>query len=182
MKKILNICQKDLAVMLRDRAALMLMFLAPIVLTLAMGAVTGAFSGRQVNTGISDVPVMIINQDQGPAGAGLVSALKSQGNLFKVQESADVAAARKAVEQDKVAAGVFIPADFTASMQAQPGGEVGEICGEITGVERRLQCRGTGFPGLAVHGRQPRQAANDEPAGRFCLQCSHALPSVIALL
>ena len=135
MKKIFNICQKDLAVMLRDKAAMVLMLVAPIVLTLAMGAVTGAFSGRQANTGISDVPVMIVNLDQGPAGAVVVAVLKSQGNMFKVQESTDEAAARKAVEGDKVAAAVFVPAEFTASMQAQPGG--GVIAVEVYGSPAR---------------------------------------------
>jgi ABC-2 type transport system permease protein len=122
MKKILNICQKDIAVIMRDKGAMLLMLLAPILLTLAMGAVTGAFSGRDTNTGISDVPVMILNRDQGLAGAGIVAGFKSQGNMFKVEEVTDEGAARKAVEDDKVAAAVFIPAEFTASVQAQPGG------------------------------------------------------------
>jgi ABC-2 type transport system permease protein len=120
MNKILNICQKDLAVILRDKGALVLMLLAPILLTLAMGAVTGSFSGRQSNTGISDIPVMILNQDQGQAGAAIVAGLKSQGDLIKVEDVMDEAAARKAVESDDIAAVVLIPADFTASMQAQP--------------------------------------------------------------
>ena len=117
MNKILNICQKDIAVMMRDKGAMMLMLLAPIVLTLAMGAVTGSFSGRQANTGISDVPVMIQNLDQGSAGAVIVAMFKSRTDYFIVEEVTDEAAARKAVKDDKVAAAVFIPADFTASMQ-----------------------------------------------------------------
>ncbi len=124
MKKIFNICQKDLAIMLRDKGALVLMLLAPIALTLAMGAVTGAFSGRQANTGISDIPVMIVNLDQCEEGAGLVSVFKSRPNLFKIQEVTDEAEARKAVKDEKVAAAVIIPAEFTASVQAQPGGNV----------------------------------------------------------
>jgi ABC-2 type transport system permease protein len=123
MNKILNICQKDIAVMMRDKGAMVLMLLAPIVLTLAMGAVTGSFSGRQANTGISDVPVMILNLDQGQAGAAIVAGFKSQTKYFIVEEVSDEAAARKAVMNDKVAAAVFIPTDFTDSMQAQSGNE-----------------------------------------------------------
>jgi ABC-2 type transport system permease protein len=122
MKKILNICQKDLAIIMRDKGAMMLMLLAPILLTLGMGAVTGAFSGRQADTGISDVPVMILNRDQGQAGAVIVAGFKSQTQYFKVEEVTDEATARKAVEDDNVAAAIFIPAEFTASVQAQPGG------------------------------------------------------------
>jgi ABC-2 type transport system permease protein len=121
MKKILNICQKDLAIIMRDKGAMLLMLLAPILLTLGMGAVTGSFSGRQADTGISDVPVMILNRDQGLSGAQIVAVFKSQGNMFKVEEVTDEAAAREAVEDDKVAAAVFIPAEFTTSIQAQPG-------------------------------------------------------------
>jgi ABC-2 type transport system permease protein len=121
MKKILNICQKDIAIIMRDKGAMLLMLLAPILLTLAMGVVTGAFSGRQANTGISDVPVMILNRDQGQAGAVIVAGFKLQGNMFKVEEVTDEVTARKAVEDDRVAAAVFIPADFTASVQTQPG-------------------------------------------------------------
>jgi ABC-2 type transport system permease protein len=121
MKKILNICQKDIAIIMRDKGAMLLMLLAPILLTLAMGVVTGAFSGRQANTGISDVPVMILNGDQGQAGAVIVAGFKLQGNMFKVEEVTDEVTARKAVEDDRVAAAVFIPADFTAIVQTQPG-------------------------------------------------------------
>jgi len=41
--------------------------------------------------------------------------------MFKVEEVTDEAAAREEVEDDKVAAAVFIPAEFTTSIQAQPG-------------------------------------------------------------
>jgi linearmycin/streptolysin S transport system permease protein len=119
MKKILNICQKDIAVIMRDKGAMLLMLLAPIALTLAMGAVTGAFSGRDSNTGISDIPVMILNRDQGQAGVGLVAGLKSQSTYLKIEEVTDEAVAREAVKADQVAAAVFIPVDFTSSMQAQ---------------------------------------------------------------
>jgi len=121
MKKILNICQKDIAVIMRDKGAMVLMLLAPIVLTLAMGAVTGSFSGRQANAGISDVPIMILNLDQGSAGPAIAAMFKARTDYFIVEEVTDEAVARKAVQDDQVAAAVFIPADFSASVQADPG-------------------------------------------------------------
>jgi ABC-2 type transport system permease protein len=119
MKKILNICQKDLAVILRDKGALLLMLLAPILLTLALGAVTGSFSGRTANTGINDIPVMVLNHDPGQAGAGLLSGLKTQSQYIKIEEVTDETVARNAVKNDKVAAAIFIPADFTSSLLTQ---------------------------------------------------------------
>jgi ABC-2 type transport system permease protein len=122
MNKIWNICQKDIAVMMRDKGAMVLMLLAPIVLTLAMGAVSGSFSGRQTTAGISDVPVMILNLDQGQAGAAIVTGFKSQTQYFIVEDVTDEAIARDAVRGDKVAAAILIPVDFTASIQAGSGG------------------------------------------------------------
>ena len=45
MKKLFLIGIKDLKLMFRDRAALTFMLLAPFLLTIAMGFVTGRFSG-----------------------------------------------------------------------------------------------------------------------------------------
>ena len=52
MKKLLLIGLKDVRLAFRDRAALILMLLAPFLLTLGMGIVTGRFSGGS-STGIS---------------------------------------------------------------------------------------------------------------------------------
>ena len=57
---------KDLKLMFRDRAALMFMLLAPFLLTLGMGFVTGRFSGS--SSGLSDIPVIIVNLDNEQLG------------------------------------------------------------------------------------------------------------------
>ena len=63
MKKILIIGWKDFTIIWRDRAALILMLAAPFVLTLGLGFVSGRFSGR--TSGLGDIPVVLVNQDQG---------------------------------------------------------------------------------------------------------------------
>ena len=63
MNKLLLIGIKDLKLMFRDRAALILILLAPFLLTLGMGLVTGRFSGGG-NSGISDIPIVIVNLDK----------------------------------------------------------------------------------------------------------------------
>jgi uncharacterized phage infection (PIP) family protein YhgE len=60
MKKLLTIGLKDLRVAFRDRAAL-IMLVAPFVLTLAMGFVTGSFS--QGGSGLERIPIAVVNQD-----------------------------------------------------------------------------------------------------------------------
>ena len=68
MNKIFAIGIKDLQLILRDRAALLLMLAAPFLITLGMGFVSGAFEDDGGNAGISDIPVMIINRDEGDLG------------------------------------------------------------------------------------------------------------------
>ena len=53
MKKIINIAWKDLIIIFRDPASLLLMLGAPFLLTLGMGLVTGAFSDSDSSTGRS---------------------------------------------------------------------------------------------------------------------------------
>ena len=96
MKKILIIGWKDFTVIWRDRAALILMLAAPFVLTLGLGFVSGRFSGE--TSGLSDIPVVLVNQDQGALGQALVDVFASPdlAGLVLPSTLADPAAARAA--------------------------------------------------------------------------------------
>src|SRR5512135_2523278 len=117
MKKIFLIGWKDVTLAFRDRAALILMLAAPFVLTLGLGFVTGRLSGSQ-GSGISHVPVVIVNQDKEQLGNALVDLFQSNelSDLVAASEASDPAAARKLVDDDKVAAAIIIPAGFTQSV------------------------------------------------------------------
>ncbi len=121
MKKILQIGWKDLRVIFRDRSALILMLLAPFVLTVAMGLVTGSLGSS--SSGVSQVSVVVVNLDQNAMGNSLVEQLKSPqlSQLLVVDENNDVAAARALVDASKTAAAVIIPAGFTSNMISQVG-------------------------------------------------------------
>jgi ABC-2 type transport system permease protein len=110
MRKIFLIGLKDLKLAFRDRAALILMLLAPFALTLGLGFVTGRFSGSN-NTGLSDIPVARWTRMAVPAAA-LVELFKSPdlNGLVALSESEDPAAARRLVDENKAAAAVIIPA------------------------------------------------------------------------
>jgi ABC-2 type transport system permease protein len=116
MKKILQIGWKDLRVIFRDRAALILMLLAPFAMTIAMGLVTGTLSSS--GGGLSQVPLVVVNLDQGILGNTLVEVLKSPelSKLLAVEENTDVGAARALLDEDKTAAVVIIPTGFSASV------------------------------------------------------------------
>lgn len=128
MNKILNIGWKDLITLFRDRSALILMLAAPFVLTVGIAFTTGRFNDSGAgNTGLENIPVVIVNHDAGPFGEALVDLFQSDelDTLIVAAEFNDDAVARKQVDDDDAAAAVLIPAGFSQSIQPDAAGEVG---------------------------------------------------------
>jgi len=125
MKKLLLIGLKDLKLMFRDPAALTFMLLAPFLLTIAMGFVTGRFSGG--STGISDIPVVIVNLDQGDLGNALEDLFNSEdlAELMEPSASDSPEAARQLIESNEASAAIIIPKGFTDSIIPTEGTEFG---------------------------------------------------------
>jgi len=120
MKKIFLLGWKDLTLAFRDRAALIMMLLAPFALTLGMGLVTGSLSGG--SSGISSIPVALVNQDQGELGSELVNLFQSAdlADLVLPTLTSDPSSARQQVDDDQIAAFILIPAGFSASLMPDP--------------------------------------------------------------
>jgi len=116
MKKLFLIGTKDLKLMFRDRAALVFMLLAPFLLTIGMGFVTGRFSGN--SSGLSDIPVIIVNLDGEQLGDALADTfhLQELADLMEPTASSDPEAARRLIDEDQAAAAVIIPEGFTRSI------------------------------------------------------------------
>ena len=116
MKKLLLIGIKDLKLVFRDRAALTFMLLAPFLLTVGMGFVTGRFSGG--SSGLSDIPVIVVNQDNEQLGDALADVFSSAelADLMEPIASSDPEAARRLIDEDQAAAAVIIPEGFTHSI------------------------------------------------------------------
>lgn len=127
---------KDVKLAFRDRAALVLMLLAPFLLTLGMGLVTGRFSGSS-SSGISDIPVVIVNQDDGELGQALVDIFSSEDLAELVEPSLGTSpeAARLLVDEDKVAAAIIIPAGFSRSVIPQESDFAGGDTPEVVKIE-----------------------------------------------
>jgi ABC-2 type transport system permease protein len=121
MLKLFIIGIKDLKLIFRDRAALIMMLLAPFLLTLGMGLVTGRFSGS--STGISDIPVIIVNLDQEQLGNALEKVFTGEelAELVEPTLGESPEAARRAIDEDTAAAAIIIPAGFTRSVIPQQG-------------------------------------------------------------
>lgn len=127
LKKLFLIALKDLRLIFRDPSALVLMLLAPFLLTLGMGALTGRFSGG-TGAGIRNIPVVIVNEDQGMLGQVLVEIFQSPelDGLVSPNISADLDEAKVLVDANQLAAVIYIPAGFTGSithMRADPAGD-----------------------------------------------------------
>src|SRR5512139_2767929 len=137
MKKLLLIGIKDLKLIFRDRAALVFMLLAPFLLTLGMGFVTGRFSGS--SGGLSDIPVVIVNLDQEQLGNALVDVFSSEdlADLMEPSVSSDPEAARRSIDEDKAVAAIIIPKGFTRSIIPAEGTtfETGYVQPELVKIE-----------------------------------------------
>lgn len=114
MKKILTIAWKDLLVMFGDWAAVLLMLGAPLALTVGLGLVSGSF-GDQEASGIAQIALVIVNQDEGQLGAELVNVFQSAelAELVNPVVGSDETAARQQVEEGEAAAAVLIPAGYS---------------------------------------------------------------------
>lgn len=116
MKKIFLIGWKDVTLAFRDRAGLIMMLLAPFVLTLGLGFVTGRFSSS--SGGPSGIPVVLVNQDGGQLGNALVELFNSKdlADLVSPTPVSDPAEARRMVDANQANAAVIIPAGFSQSI------------------------------------------------------------------
>ena len=122
MKKLFLIGWKDVKIAFRDRAALIMMLLAPFLLTLGLGFVTGRFSGSS-STGISNIPVILVNQDGKQLGNALVQAFQSKdlNGLINPTVSSDTDASYRKVDDNQAVAVIVIPSGFTASILPTQG-------------------------------------------------------------
>jgi ABC-2 type transport system permease protein len=119
IKKFFLIAFKDLKLIYRDPSALVLMLLAPFVLTLGMGLLTGRFSGSG-NTGINEIPVVIVDNDRDQLGEVLVDVFQSEELADLVQPSVveDEEQARTMVDENQASAAIIIPEAYSQSILA----------------------------------------------------------------
>ncbi len=117
VKKLIIIAIKDLKLIFRDPTALVLMLLAPFMLSIGMGALTGRFTGGGA-AGISGIPVAIVNQDEGILGEILIEIMESPDleALLSPVIVEDFSAARTTVDSDQRAAAILIPTGFSDSI------------------------------------------------------------------
>jgi len=116
MRKTLNVAWKDLTLAFRDSTALILMLVAPFALTLVMAFAFGGLRGG--GSGLSGIPVLIVNHDSGEFGGYLQEVFESKdlADLLDPTVMTDEAAARASVDSNESAAAVIIPEGFSESI------------------------------------------------------------------
>ncbi len=130
MRVALLIARKDLRQRLRDRSAIVLGLLAPLLIAALMSF---AFKGTET----FHYPLGVVNDDHGPVAAQLVNSLHSKASrtVLSVVALSSAASARDSVHSGHVAAALVIPAGFSASLgTAHP-----ESLGIVTSVNYQIE-------------------------------------------
>jgi ABC-2 type transport system permease protein len=150
MSRILTLASKDLLQTRRDRLAFLFTLILPIVFTLFFGFL---LRGNTTDT----LPVVVVNSDTGASGAELVQAL-DKSNVLSVKNN-DKLGAEQAVQDQKVAAAILIPADFTSSL-ASSGSAKLTVVGTMgsSGLQTALQTVQTVANRMVIAGTAARVA------------------------
>jgi ABC-2 type transport system permease protein len=122
MKAIWYIAKKDLLETIKDRGSIFFMLAMPIIFITVMGFV---LSGSFGSNGPIQVTVAVSNQDTGPVGQAIVTALKTKNSSiqFNLKTYSDASQVQNVVADTKsnVDAGVVIPAGtsqkFTSAVE-----------------------------------------------------------------
>jgi ABC-2 type transport system permease protein len=105
---------KDLTIVLKDKGALAVYFLMPLLLATMMGMAFGNTGSGETKI---EVATLLVNLDKGTYGQMIVDGLKG-APVLKIEEMADAAQADEMVAEGKAAAAVIIPADLSIKIDA----------------------------------------------------------------
>ena len=103
IRNALAIAWKDLQVLFRDRAQLVLLFVSPLMFGLLFGGLGSAST---------QFTVYLVNDDPGTYGAQVVKTL-NQVDVLNIKELATVQEADQKVADGEAATAIIIPADFS---------------------------------------------------------------------
>jgi ABC-2 type transport system permease protein len=116
--KALHIAWKDTLTRFRDWKALAGMLAAPLLISALIGLALGNLVGG--DTPVEDIPVAIVNHDDGDLGVIYEEALGSEdlSDLVALETMDDLDAAKARIEAGELRAVVYVPAGFTDSLLA----------------------------------------------------------------
>jgi ABC-2 type transport system permease protein len=114
--KALQIAWKDTLTRFRDWKALAGMLAAPLLISALIGLAFGNLNDAEAP--IQDVPVAIVNEDDGQLGQVYLDVLRGEdlSELIDLQAMSDLDEAKRRIEIGELRAVIFIPAGFTDSL------------------------------------------------------------------
>ena len=116
----LAVAWKELQELLKDRGLLVVLFLMPLLMALfisSANAASYADEGEGAGPAVIRLDVFVVNQDTGPYGAQVVSALNEM-NMLDVTMLTSAEDADQQVADGKAQAAIIIPADFSQKIDA----------------------------------------------------------------
>jgi ABC-2 type transport system permease protein len=116
----LAVAWKDLLIVLKDKGALAVYFLMPLLFASLLGMAFGNVANEERTI---EIAILVVNQDSGSYGQMLSDGLHS-AEVLLVEEISDDAAADQRVADGEAAAALVIPADFSAQIDAGEPAEV----------------------------------------------------------
>ena len=111
----LSVAWKEIQVISKERAWLVILFLLPLMIGGFMGGANLAVSRSQGD--IIFLDVSLVNQDAGTFGSEMAKAIQAIEQL-RVTVYSDQAAAEEPVAKGKAAAAIIIPADFSQKIDS----------------------------------------------------------------
>ncbi len=111
----LSVAWKEIQVISKERAWLVILFLLPLMIGSFMGGANLVMSRSQSDVILLDVG--LVNLDTGPIGLEMAKAIQAI-NQLKVTVYADVASAEQPVAKGSAAAAIVIPADFSQKIDS----------------------------------------------------------------
>ncbi len=149
MKRIWTLASKDFLETRRDRLALLFTVIMPLAFTAFFGLMFGGGSDR--------LPLAIHSADPGAPATQLVSALAKSGVVKTEAMSREDA--EKAVDDNKVAAALEIPAGFSAALAAGRPAELTLVSVAGSSGAQTVQTEVTALAGELAAGERAAQAA-----------------------
>jgi ABC-2 type transport system permease protein len=116
LRFILSVAWKEIQLIVKDRGALAVMFLLPILLASLIAAPNVMFAEEQSESAIL-LDVCLVNQDPGGFGTEVAKAIQEIKQL-NVETFDSVADAEDRVARGQATAAIVIPANFSASIDA----------------------------------------------------------------
>ncbi|WP_456442314.1 ABC transporter permease, partial [Caldithrix abyssi] len=109
--KLLQAIRREVAILFKDVDILLIVLVSPLFYALFYGTV-------YVHKVETDIPVIVIDQDNSALSRKLIRNLDASQNLLVVRVTQDASEAKRAIEDWQTQGAIWIPADFSKTLKS----------------------------------------------------------------